>query len=404
MNNNPILLFTEGDPWGNPTGGQTTFAKHILTAFGPEFAVSSHCEDNSIPIGKWIIRPYKKYDILFFNRGDLKKSKNKKPIVPLRIKSYIYAKKYLAEIREKKFRGILLDSPEMLFAAYRYKWESICYRFAGVNNPVSNSRYLWARVLGEIFERQHIKTLKKIKTDVFIAAADQYAIAEFHHRTKNQLNTQNFYQFPTRVDTDTFFPMDTSECRKQLNIPLKEKVFVATGRLCWIKGWDLLMQAFTHIKKVLPKATLIFVGDGEDHQKIELMAQQLGIAKNVKVTGFVTQRDVNMYMNAADVCLVGSHREGWSLAMCEMIACGKPVVSTDVSGAKDMVKNGINGFIVPDRDPLKYADLAIKAMDLPDVVEESLLISKKYSINTLAQELSSLWPPLSHSNNRISTI
>lgn len=391
MISSPVLLLTEGDPWGSPTGGQTTFAKHLLTAFGPRFAVSSNCEDETVPIGEWIQRIYAREPVWFFNRGSLKRNNNKKPLVPARIQAYFNARQFLPEIRKKQFGGLFLDSPEMLFAAAPYKWESVCYRFAGVNNPVANSRYPWARAFGGWFEKCHIASLMRMNPDVMIAAADHAAIEDFYHRTDNVLNRSRFHQFPTRVDTDMFYPIECQEARKSLSLPLDAKIFVATGRLCWIKGWDLLLEALVYLQQKYPESILIFVGDGEDHAKLEALAKALGVLKNVQITGFVPQPDVVRYMNAADVCLVGSHREGWSLAMCEMITCGKAVVSTDVSGAWDMVQDGKNGYVVSVRDPDEYATAIGKAMNLKETAMHSLNLAEKYSVKRLAPELEALW-------------
>ena len=227
-----------------------------------------------------------------------------------------------------------------------------------------------------------------------IAAADKKAIEDFHHRTKGELDSFRFHQFPTRVNNKLFFPMKIQEARKKIGLPKKSQIFVVTGRLCWIKGWDFLLRAFVHIKKKYPNATLIFVGDGEDHSNVLDMGRALGIQKQIKITGFIPQSEVVLYLNSADVCLVGSHREGWSLAMCEMLACGKPIVTTDVSGANDMIQNGQNGYIVKERNPRIYADAVIKSVSLENAFSSSLKISQKYAVETLSKDLGLLWGPL----------
>jgi len=392
-------MLTEGDPWGAPKGGQTTFAKHVLTAFGSRLAVSSYCDDEAVPIGKWIYRPYEGQPIMFLNRGAVTRVNDKKPIIPGRISAYFKARQFMPKIQQKDFSGLLIDSPEMLFAASTYKWPSVCFSFAGVNNPIANSRYPWARIMGGFFEKIFIASLNRIKPDLIIAAADQLTIQEFHNRTGHRLERSRFHQFPTRVDTDLFHPMDTETIRKTLGIPLDSMVFVTTGRLCWIKGWDLLLEALVHIKKDHPSVVLIFVGDGEDHSNLELRAKALGVIDNIRITGFILQSEVVRYMNAADVCLVGSHREGWSVAMCEMLACGKPIVSTNVSGASDMVHDGVNGFVVAGRDSSVYAAAIKKAMHLEHADDHSLKLSEKYALNKLANDLSKLWAPLRSLND-----
>lgn len=289
----------------------------------------------------------------------------------------------------------MTDSPELLFAARPYAWDSVCFRFAGVNNPVTNSRYPWARRFGGVYEHYFVGTLAKMNPETVIAAADKSAIEEFHQRTGNVLERLRMHSFPTRVDTAFFRPMDAAEVRHQIGIPPDRKVIVTTGRLCWIKGWDLLLEALVHLRSIWPNVLLIFVGDGEDRSRIKGRAKALGVADHVRITGFLPQLDVVNYMNAADVCAVASYREGWSLTMCEIIACGKPVVSTDVSGARDMVHDGMNGYVVTSRDPEEYARGVLHAMDLPEAAGYSLRIARRYATETLATDLSAIWPVLS---------
>jgi glycosyltransferase involved in cell wall biosynthesis len=389
-----VLLLTQKDPWFIPIGGQAAFAKQLLTVFGGTLAVSSFCEDQTIPTGKWVQRSFFNNTIWFLSLGKQKSIKHKKPFMPDRIKTYFYAKKFMSIIREIKFKGLLIDCPELLFAASTFKWGSVCYSFAGVNNPVANSRYIWARWLGGQFEKYFIDCLIKVNPEVMIAAADLEAINEFFVRTGNRLNRSRFYQFPTRVDTEVFYPIKMRDARRMLNLPQEAKIFTTTGRLNWVKGWNFLLESIVLVKQKYPLVILIFVGDGEDRTEIEKYARMKGIHENIRITGFISQLNVARFMNAADVCLVGSHHEGWSLAMCEMIACGKVVVSTDVSGAHDMIKDGKNGYIVTKRDPKEYAQKIFQALKLTQPSEYSIKIAQEYSIENLHHSLTRLWPPL----------
>jgi len=391
---NLILVLTEGDPWGLSTGGQTTFTKHLLTAFSIRLAVSSHCEDEAIPVGEWVQRPYNESYIWFFNRGPFKKKMDRKPLLPERIRAYFIARKFMPKIRGIKMGSIIIDSPEMLMVAAPYKWEHILYRFAGVNNFVSNSRYPRLRCFGKLIELFHINLINRVKPDVMIASADQDAIEDFFQRINYKIDKSRFYRFPTRVDTAVFSPIEVSIARNKLNFSKDKKIFVTTGRISWVKGWELLLESFVLLKKTFPDSVLVFVGDGEDRSSLLAKARRFGILESILITGFIPQNEVALYMNAADVCLVGSYLEGWSLAMCEIIACGKPLVSTNVSGAKDMICGGKNGFIVPNRNPKFYAEAIFSALNLNDVKGISLKISEKYAVKNLAHDLGSIWEPL----------
>src|SRR5690554_3232200 len=394
LKNKSFLLFTGSDPWAAPTGGQSTFAKHMLNTYGSNIAITSYCNDDSVEVGKWVKRKYKEQEVWFFNRGRNEYRRDKKPFIPKRIDAYFNAKKYLKPIRKANIRNVFIDSPEVLLAVYKKEWDSVCYRFAGVNNAVSLSRYTWAKRFGQHYETLLVKSLKRVKYKTMLASADRVAIQEFHERTNNILNTDNFHQFPTRVNTDFFIPNDKVNERKNLNIPIDHIVFVATGRISFIKGWDFLLDSFKiFMQKHTTKALLIFVGDGEDNSKLKEKAKEIGIEQNILLTGFQEQTTVLSYMNSADVCLVGSLKEGWSLAMCEMISCGKAVVSTDVSGAKDMVKEGKNGYVVKERIAEVYSEHMFLATQLKNAKKHSLEISAKYAVKNLSNDLAKYWFP-----------
>lgn len=138
---------------------------------------------------------------------------------------------------------------------------------------------------------------------------------------------------------------------------------------------------------------LIFLGDGEDRHDLEISIDKHNVVKDVMITGFKPPEDVVKYLNAADVCVVGSHKEGWSIAMLEALACGKPIVSTDVSGARDMIIQGENGYVVKERYPEKFADCIARALRL-DAAPASLKIAKKYSTDALKDDFGKIWPPL----------
>jgi len=179
-----------------------------------------------------------------------------------------------------------------------------------------------------------------------------------------------------------------------MGLPQNEAVLVAVGRLCWQKGWPLLLDVLCFLSKSVPNLKLVFVGDGEDRLQVEAKASSLGIREKILITGMLPQDQVRTYINAADVCVVASHHEGWSVAMLEVVACGKPIVSTSVSGATSIIRQGENGWVVPTRDPVSFAEAIINALQLQSVAEASTSIADRFSIANLARDLSALWKPL----------
>ena len=396
MSKSSVLFCVSNDPWGEPRGGQANFAKQILYAFGDRIIVASTTTED-LPLRKWCDRQFEHYNIKFLNMGKIISKDSCKPIIPLRYRVYMFAKLSMPQIYDFGIKNIFIDTPEMLFAAVNYKWENVCYRFAGVNNPIEYSRYRWAKLFSKVFEKKIFCNLKKINVNVILVSADYKAIDEIIVRSRGILDQRLFYHFPTRVDTNKFRSISKNLAREMLNIKNDNYIIVSCGRLSKIKGWDLILNALEILKRRGFNFQLIFVGDGEDRQKVEKKAQMLGIKESVKITGFIPHGKVNIYLNAADLCVVASNREGWSLAMLEIIACGKPIVSTNVSGAKDLIIQGVNGFIV-ERNPRYLADAIVKTFKLNNVEKINKRIVAQYSTTTLATDLASIWTPLSLSN------
>ena len=93
----------------------------------------------------------------------------------------------------------------------------------------------------------------------------------------------------------------------------------------------------------------------------------------------------------ADVFVMGSLFEGWPTSLVEAMACGCTIVTTDVSAATEIVSENKNGYIVYDRDPVKFAKTIEKALTLKDVLEYSLNNRDKFSVKYLKNDLEKLW-------------
>ena len=385
------LLCVSVDPWNQPHGGQTTFARHLLAAFKSDFAVVSTCAE-ALPVGRWVARNFEGTQIPFLNIGSLARSSSRRPRIPARISVYCMAARRMATVHRSGIPNIFIDDPELALAASNYRWSSVCYNVAGVFNPAALSRYPAARLLSQFCESAILRAIRKLDPEVIMAAGDSTLVERL--RSIESLSRCRIEALPTRVNLDRFFPEPQCVARDRAGLARDRRVLIALGRLSWIKGWDLLLRAVAFLKRTDPGILLVFVGDGEDRDKITAEVRAQGVADNIHITGFVTQESVRTFLNAADVCVVGSHSEGWSVAMLEALACGKPIVSTRVSGSREMIAEGLNGFVVEGRDPETYAAAVRKALSLRDAEHVSRKIAARYSLAGLAHELRAKWTAL----------
>lgn len=143
--------------------------------------------------------------------------------------------------------------------------------------------------------------------------------------------------------------IDSSSTRTALGIPSDAPVVGTVGRLIPIKGSNFLIEAAAEVIKEKPQAVFVFLGEGELQREMEERALQLGIRDHVKFLGW--RPDVASILSTFDVFAFPSLNEGMGKALVEAMAMGKPVVASNVSGIRDLVVNGENGFLVPPAKP-----------------------------------------------------
>lgn len=133
------------------------------------------------------------------------------------------------------------------------------------------------------------------------------------------------------------------------------------GRLRKYKSIDIVIRAFSHIRRELPDARLLIVGTGPDRPRLEGVARTLGLGDSVRFLGVLSTAELVMILNQAHLFLNASPKEGWGLTVVEANACGMPVVGSDSPGLRDSIRDGSTGYLV------EYGDdetMARKALEL----------------------------------------
>jgi len=131
--------------------------------------------------------------------------------------------------------------------------------------------------------------------------------------------------------------------RESLGVGSDESLIIWTGRLDPVKGFEDLLSAFREVSKQIPSRLLI-VGDGPYRAKIERLISWHRLSDRVLMLGM--RDDVPSLLKASDMFVLCSHTEGLSNSLLEAMSAGLPVVATDVSGCRDIVRDGETGFLV----------------------------------------------------------
>jgi glycosyltransferase involved in cell wall biosynthesis len=191
-----------------------------------------------------------------------------------------------------------------------------------------------------------------------------------------------------------FRPRTKDEVRTRLGLPVNVPIYLYAGRLAEVKGLPLILQAFKVVRESRPDALLLIVGDGEDRQRLERLVQSEGLGEAVRFFGMQLPERVAEFIACADAGLFASYEEGFSVAMVEQLACGRPMVTTDVSGARELIVDGRNGFILPTRDVAAYARRMLDVLELPGTEQFCReLAVREFSTASLRARLQHAWAP-----------
>ncbi|MBL7069002.1 MAG: glycosyltransferase [Candidatus Omnitrophica bacterium] len=160
------------------------------------------------------------------------------------------------------------------------------------------------------------------------------------------------------VDTSRLRITNTrKEVRDSLGISMDSFLIGAVGRLAAPKNFQNLLKALSKIKDGVET---VIVGDGPEREDLVRMRDNLGLSGTVKFLG--VRSDIGNILNAIDILVVPSKREGLSLTILEAMSMGVPVIATDVGGNSECVINGKTGFLVPSEAPEALGRAILKAV------------------------------------------
>lgn len=151
------------------------------------------------------------------------------------------------------------------------------------------------------------------------------------------------------VDLEAFRPADRAAARAKLG--LSRPTLISVGHLIPRKGHDVAVRALARI----PEAELLIAGEGPERNRLEVLAGELGVHERVHLLGRVPHEELPELYSAADALVLASSREGWANVLLEAMACGTPVVASDVWGTAEVVRDPAAGTLVPERTPEAFA-------------------------------------------------
>lgn len=167
-----------------------------------------------------------------------------------------------------------------------------------------------------------------------------------------------------------------TEMRERLSIPDDCLVVFALGRIVLKKGFNVLIQALPYVQEKFQDVKVIIGGDGTDLSRLKALATELGVTDIVQFPGTINRTDVPVFFYLSDLFVLPAvfdpkgNVDGCPIVILEAMACGKPVVSSDISGIPIVVKDGETGLLVGEKNVQALATAIISLLENPEKREQ----------------------------------
>jgi len=173
------------------------------------------------------------------------------------------------------------------------------------------------------------------------------------------------FEIPDGVDLNLIneYTENPAFSRRDVGLSDDDFVLISVGRTDPMKGVHNIIDAFAILVEELPNAHLVLVGEGSEDDKIHQRIRKLDLEERVRHVKNVSDRELFSYYSVSDVFVTGTLYEGLPQVILEAMACGLPIVATDTGENSQVVKEGVNGFLVPPKEPHAMAEAIIRLHD-----------------------------------------
>lgn len=259
----------------------------------------------------------------------------------------------------------------------------------------------WDSEYGGFIRRMGVSINNKLIVDDLLSYAD-VIISPSELYVENSKYLSNYVEkiqvIPNGIDLEEFkIEYSKEECREKLNLPLTKKILLFFGYLSPYKSPDILLRAFAEVLKIEPDTILLFAGNGDMEDKLKKISDKLDIKENVIFAGFIEKDLRALYYKSSDLfCLPSTmSTECYPLAILEAMASKVPVVASNIGGIPDIIKNEINGILVPPGNQDKLTESILKVLKnsvfMKKLSRNAFKNIKKYSWETIAIETEKIY-------------
>lgn len=245
-----------------------------------------------------------------------------------------------------------------------------------------------------------------------LAGADRIVVATIAEKAQLEFlyraDPRKLSTIPPGVDVSRFYPIPADEAKAAVEIPPCQHMLLYVGRIEPLKGLETLIRAIANLKASdaldqFPFCLTIIGGDPDagpemissEMARIKNLCQELGLADLVIFLGKQDQDQLAYYYSAADIVIMPSHYESFGMVALEAMACGTPVVASQVGGLGFLVQDGITGFVVPDGEPDALSERLYRLICEPDLRQrmgdQACEFAQAYSWQNITSQIITLY-------------
>jgi D-inositol-3-phosphate glycosyltransferase len=245
-------------------------------------------------------------------------------------------------------------------------------------------------------ERQVLSTADKI----IAATQAEYAQLLWLY----QANPNKIVVLSPGVDISRFYPIPADEAKEYIGVPPCGRMLLFVGRIEHLKGLDVLIEAISimrqnEILKDYPFCLAIIGGDPDESteqaniemSRIKALTEQYGLSDLITFLGKRNQESLPYYYSAAEAVVVPSQYESFGMVALEAMACGTPVVASQIGGLAYLVQDGVTGYTVPVDEPAELANrltLLLEDQSLRERMgKQAVQVARDYAWDKIATKL-----------------
>jgi glycosyltransferase involved in cell wall biosynthesis len=219
-----------------------------------------------------------------------------------------------------------------------------------------------------------IKVINSANKIIAQCRSEFTALSQFVKKSKIQI-------IPTGINSSRFLHLPENDLREHFDLQ-DEKVVLSVGKLAGHKGTDILIKAISLLSHWFKaRIKLLLIGTGQREDEYKTLVKRLGIQNAVLFMGRVDSTTLLEAYASADVFVSPSLHESFGITLVEAAACGKPIVSTKVGVAPDIIKESETGFFCKYNDPHDLARKILRVIERDSITENA----KKYRESILGK-------------------